>query len=412
MEKEQKAKFGRMRAQGEGPVSPCSGIWMIPGFGNTGVVRTEEGVVLVDMPVRAYLERTMGMLREVVDDPIHTVFLTHGHLDHAFHLNDLFAEAEKAGHGPPRVIAQRNIIKRFEKYRMLAGYHEHINRIQFNVPKGERAFYLPERDPDVIFDQTISDTVGGVHFHAFHEMGETDDHLWVWVPEKQTVFAGDLVIWSFPNVGNPFKVQRYTLEWAKGLEAIVAKRPEVLIPGHGPLIEGQNTIKEVLLKIAGALRYLHEEVVRRLNQGMSYEDILHDVTIPDDMLDSEFLSPRYGCPRFVVHGILRQYTGWYSGNPSHLFAPKRAEIEAEIARLTGKEAIMSHAKRLRDQGRKEMALQFVDLALAAPLEKDEERRMHSLKSELLGDLGHESKSFIAKSIYYGARDREKGLSMA
>jgi hypothetical protein len=32
--------------------------------------------------------------------------------------------------------------------------------------------------------------------------------------------------------------------------------------------------------------------------------------------------------------------------------------------------------------------------------------MHRLKAELLGAMGHEEKSFIAKSIYYTARDRE------
>jgi alkyl sulfatase BDS1-like metallo-beta-lactamase superfamily hydrolase len=336
--------------------------------------------------------------------------LTHGHFDHAFHLNHLYEEAERTGHASPRVVAHRNILKRFEKYRILAGYHEHINRVQFNVPEGSRAFPLPERDPDIVFDTSHTEKVGGMHFHAYHEIGETDDHLWVWVPEKQTVFAGDMVIWSFPNVGNPFKVQRYTLEWAKGLEAIAARHPEVLIPGHGPVVKGHDTIQRLLLKIAAVMKYLHEEVIKRLNKGMRYEDILHDVTVPKQMLDSEFLSPRYGCPRFTVHGVLRQYTGWYDGNPSNLFAPKRLEIDAEITALAGKATIMSHAKKLRDAGRAGMALQFVDIALAGTLEKDEEGEMHRLKAELLEVLGHNTKSFIAKSIYYGGRDREMRLA--
>jgi len=162
--------------------------------GGTGVEQPDEGLVVVDMPVRAYLKRTMRLLREISKNPVHTLFLTHGHLDHACHLDHLFHEAKQNGSPPPRIIAQRNILKRFQKYRMLLAFHEHINRIQFNVPEGKTAFPVPERNPEVVFDKTVSIKVGGIDFHAFHELGETDDHLWVWVPEKKTVFAGDLVI--------------------------------------------------------------------------------------------------------------------------------------------------------------------------------------------------------------------------
>ncbi len=400
-----KTQFGKLRIEGENPVNPAPGVWMMPGFGNTGVVETDEGLVLVDMPVQSYAERTMGMLRQKLKDPVHTVFLTHGHLDHAFHLDPLFNEAKRNGTSPPRVIAQRNILKRFQKYRMLSQFHEHINRIQFNIPEGEKAFTLPERNPDIIFDQTISVRVGGIDFHAFHGLGETDDHLWIWVPEKKSVFAGDFVIWSFPNVGNLFKVQRYTLEWAETLEAVVAREPEILIPGHGPVIKGHEKIREVCLKFSTALRYLHDEVIKRLNKGMWYEDIVHDISLPDHMLDNEFLAPRYGCPTFMVHGILRQYTGWYDGNPSNLLPPKKTDIFSEVVALVEKDRIMEHARQIKEEGRYAMALQFIDMVLAAQLDAKEEQEMHLLRGELLDILGHNEKSFITKSIYYRARDR-------
>ena len=408
----EKTQFGRMRIDDEKAENPAPGVWMIPGFGNTGVVETGEGLVLVDMPVQAYTERTMGMLRELTDAPVHTVFLTHGHLDHAVNTGPLFDEAVAKGCSLPRVIAHRNLVRRLNKYRMLDGYHEHINRIQFNVPDGRRAFPVPERNPDVLFDQSISVRVGGVDVHAFHGLGETDDHLWVWVPEKRAIFAGDFVIWSFPNVGNPFKVQRYTLEWAEALEAMSAKEPEILVPGHGPVIKGYENIRGVLMKFSSVLRYLHKEVIDRLNQGMWYEDILHEVSLPDHMLDDEFLAPRYGCPAFVVHGILRQYTGWYDGNPSNLFPPKRSDVASEVARLVGRDAIMTHARQLQSEGREDLALQFVDMALSAGPGAENEQEMHLLKAELLGIMGHKEGSFIAKSIYYRAREDERRRAKA
>lgn len=240
--------------------------------------------------------------------------------------------------------------------------------------------------------------MGGLELHAFHARGETDDALWLWVPQKRTVFAGDLVIYSFPNVGNPFKVQRYARDWAQALEDILAREPEYLVPGHGPLLEGKERIRSALGKTSQALRYLHREVVERLNAGMWYEDILHQVKLPPELQDDPFLAPRYGCPTFVVHGILRQYTGWYDGNPSNLFPPRRELVAREVARLAGAPRLLARARRLGERGEAALALQLVDMALAADLEQEQARAAHGLKGELLARLAGEEKSFIAWSI--------------
>jgi alkyl sulfatase BDS1-like metallo-beta-lactamase superfamily hydrolase len=408
-------KKARLNEAGTGreaqtPVNPDDGIWMFPGFGNTGAVETPEGIVLIDVPGYRWVGGMLQMLREKLSGPVHTIFLTHGHLDHALTLDAVFQEAEKKGYPPPRVIAQNNLVKRFNRYRMLQGYHDHINRIQFAVPPGVSAFPLPKRYPDITFDQSISLSVGGLYFHAYYALGETDDALWLWVPQKKTVFAGDLVIMGMPNVGNPFKVQRFALEWAEGLEAIVAKEPRIVVPGHGDVIEGEQQIREKLLTTAQALRYLHDEVVKRLNTGMWYEDILHEVDLPPGLKASEHLAPVYGCPKFVVHGILRQYSGWYDGNPSNLFPPKRIEIQKEILSLAGKDAVIKKVYALKEAGKTAMALQFVDIALAGNPDLEEARKLHRLKGELLGIMGDQEPSYIARNIFYNGHNEEMKLA--
>lgn len=409
-------KKARLREAGTGdleirPVNPAPGIWMIPSFGNTGVVETHNGLVLVDVPGIRWVGRMLEMLRDILDAPIDTIFLSHGHLDHALSLSPVFEEARKRGYPPPKVIAHRNLLSRFNRYRMLDGYHDHINRIQFAVPQGISAFPMPVINPDITFDQSISLSVGELDFHAYHAKGETDDALWVWVPEKKTVFSGDLVIFGIPNIGNPFKVQRYTLKWAQALEAIVSKEPEVLVPGHSNVIKGKETIRRYALTVSKALRFLHDEVVSRLNAGMWYEDILHEVDLPEEMKQLEELAPVYGHPKFIVHGILREYTGWYDGNPSNLFPPRRAAINREIVEIAGKDRIMDRARQLKERGDIPMALQFVDMVLCLPdLDAGEKRRMHGLKAELLGIMGDNETSYIARNIYYNGHNEEVRLS--
>jgi len=385
-------------------------IWVFPGLSNSGLVVTNEGLVLIDVPIARLIKPYLENIRKKFDGPVRTVLLTHGHADHSFSLEPLFEMARKDGQPRPTVVGHRDMVRRFGKYRMLAAYQDHINRIQFAVPEGVPAFVPPRHNPDVTFDQSLSLVVGGVDFHACHAMGETDDASWIWIPEKKIAFSGDLVISGLPNVGNPFKVQRFTLEWAEGVEAILAREPEVLVPGHGPVIKGRENIRNNLLMISRALRYLHDEVVRRLNDGMWYEDILHDVELPDDLKKAEAIAPNYGHPAFIVHGVLRQYTGWYDGNPANLFPPKKAEVAMEIASVAGKEAIMARAGQLQSEGRESMALQFVDIALAAGLGPEEARRMHRLKGELLNALGEKESSLIARNIFFNGRDKEYQLA--
>ncbi|MBW1849101.1 MAG: hypothetical protein JRJ27_18650, partial [Deltaproteobacteria bacterium] len=112
----------------------------------------------------------------------------------------------------------------------------------------------------------------------------------------------------------------------------------------------------------------------------------------------------------VIHGILRQYTGWYDGNPSNLFPPKRSDINKEIVAITGKNKIISHVHSLKDKGCEDMALQFVDMALAADNNEDEAKALHTLKAELIEAVGEKEGSLIARNIYHNGYKQEMKLT--
>ena len=107
--------------------------------------------------------------------------------------------------------------------------------------------------------------LGGTTFELRHALGETDDATWVWMPELKTVCVSDLWVWSCPNVGNPFKVQRFALGWAEALEAVAALSPDLMLPGHGAAIAGAEEIKDGCLTVARALRFLDDQVVGQLD---------------------------------------------------------------------------------------------------------------------------------------------------
>lgn len=381
------------------PEAVSDGVHLISAFGNATCIETGDGLVVVDACVRQMGPRLLQQIRLLSDAPIRYVIYTHGHFDHAFGVWALLQEAAERGRPRPVIVAHSKVRERFDRYRELAGQHDHINRIQFALPPDaqvveEAAFVYP----DVTYTDRLLLHVGDLSLELHHAMGETDDATWVWLPQRRTVCSGDLFLWSCPNIGNPFKVQRYEVEWAAALEAMAALDPEALAPGHGPAIRGAGEVRAACLDTARALRWLHNEVVRRLNAGQWAEQILAEVAaLPPELAEKPYLRPIYGCPTFIVHGILRRYAGWFDGNPARLFPARTAAIAGEVLGLAGAEQVLARARALRG-GDVQLALHLADFVIEGG-DRSCRREALKLKSELLHARADAEPSFIARNIF-------------
>jgi glyoxylase-like metal-dependent hydrolase (beta-lactamase superfamily II) len=284
--------------------------YLVPGFGNSCAFETEEGLVVFDLPIRQFARRTFKGVRSFTEKPVKYFIYSHGHFDHAFGYGIFLEEIKKKGWAMPEVIAHENCVRRFEKYQMLESYHDWINRMQFASigGRGRNSVVSSHEilDPTIILkgnDSSYHFKLGSIEFELFHDMGETDDSLWLWVPEKKIICAGDLMISGFPNVGNPYKVQRYPKDWALAMEKMMEKKAEFLVPGHGRLIEGKDNVKDALSITAEAMHFVHDEVVKRLNEGKWFEQIFHEMVeiFPNKFKESKYLREVYGSYRFAIY---------------------------------------------------------------------------------------------------------------
>jgi len=384
---------GEMRDFGEG-------LRMLQLFANVCLVESGEGVVVFDAGLPIDGQRIVGELRSVTEAPVRYIIYGHGHADHAFGTRALLEDAEERGHPRPVIVAHENLPARFDRYRRMLPYHEHINRIQFAIPEGIPAFPWDYIYPDEVFRDRLTLRLGDLTFELRHGRGETDDHLWMWIPERRALFTSDFWVWSCPNVGNPFKVQRYALEWARALEEMAALSPRLMLPGHGTALAGEGEIAEALGTVARALRHLDRQVVDMLNRGMWQEEILRSFRWPEEFAGSPYLAPIYGHPYFVVQALLRQYHGWYDGNPSHLFpAPSREVAEQVLDLAEGSSRVLKRARTLAEENRVQLALHLVDFVLDAGAEP--RREALELKARLLQALAEKEKSLIARNIFLG-----------
>ncbi|HEV8573828.1 MAG TPA: MBL fold metallo-hydrolase, partial [Dehalococcoidia bacterium] len=244
------------------PKLVTDGVAFFPALGNSSAFLGEGGILIVDTAQERFTPNVISTLRANYSQaPIEAIVYTHGHIDHVTGADAMIAEAEKRGDSRPHIFAQRDLPRRFDRYRLLAAQNDHINRIQFNLPTEARPFTDAKLTyPDTVYDEGIITTVGGTVFEFHHCRGETDDETWVWCPSKRVLCTGDTFVWCSPNAGNPYKVQRYALDWARGLEQMAVLRPLHLLPGHGPPMSGEEEIQEALLSTARFLRSIHDQV--------------------------------------------------------------------------------------------------------------------------------------------------------
>jgi alkyl sulfatase BDS1-like metallo-beta-lactamase superfamily hydrolase len=238
-----------------------------------------------------------------------------------------------------------------------------------------------------------------VRFELHHAKGETDDHTWLFCPDRGVLCPGDLFIWAVPNAGNPQKVQRYPWSWAAALRDMAACEPRTLCPGHGAAVVGDPAlVQRMLLETAEYLELLVSRTLKVMEQGSPpHVDVVRAVEIP--VSDSPWLQPVYDDPEFVVRSVVRYYGGWYTGRPSELRPAPRADVAAEVASLAGGAVeLAERAARLSDRDLR-LACHLADFALeAAPGDEAVQR----IVAELYERRAREETSLMGVNLFRSA----------
>ncbi len=369
--------------------------------GNVTAVRTAEGLVVIDSGSALTARKIYDVLRAWDPSPIHTVILTHGHVDHAMGVRLFDVEAKLRGEPAIRVIGQRNVPARFDRYRATAGFNANINGRQFGVPD----FKWPEqyRYPDLTYEGELTITVGGIVLELHHAMAETDDHTWTWIPHRKAIVSGDLVIWAVPNCGNPQKVQRYCKPWADAFRAMSAKAAEILVPGHGPATFGTERVTRLLGDSAALLDSIHDQAVALMNQGRTLDQVVAGVKIPHHLLERPYLQPTYDDPEFLIRNVWRLYGGWWDGDPAHLKPAPAADLARELAALAGGAGkLAERAAILAERGELRLAGHLAEFAAqAAPQDAD----VHRARAAVNEKRAAVESTLMARGVF-GAAARE------
>jgi glyoxylase-like metal-dependent hydrolase (beta-lactamase superfamily II) len=305
---------------------------------NAVLFETDAGLVLVDVGMGPGGPAVVEAMRSVSDKPLHTLIYTHGHVDHA---NGAWALPD-AGEMPQQIVAHEAITKRFERYIGLRGSMAHYMSQPANQVPAKRDDYVW---PTLTFEDRLELEIGGEIFVLQHHKGETDDHLYVWVPSRGALASGDFYQGFLPNAGNGKRAQRHVAEWIVALREMANLQPGVLLPAHGDASTDTAEIQRSFRLLADALEHIRKHTIAGLNAGLRKDEIFGSLEWPDRFANDPTLNIQYVTPQDISKMVLKRYTGWWDDLPSN-WSPALMQDQARtiVEMAGGMQALDTHAR--------------------------------------------------------------------
>lgn len=336
-------------------------IYMAKGFGNTFLVTTPGGNVIIDTSLASNAIKHKKLLDEVDDRAPKYIIVTHAHGDHIGGVSTWKTPTTK-------VIQQEHAGEFMHYQERLKGFFTRRNAAQFGFDLAEfdhvkTENYAADIPADIMFRDKHSFELGGLTFDVLSTPSETHDALSVWIPERKAVFVGDLYYQSFPNIYTLRGTKpRWALDYVNSLQKVMDLEPEILIPSHGGQIRGRDKIQETLGQYRDAILYVHDAVVQGMNAGKSVDELAANIRLPKNLELPEI----YGRVDWSVRGIYLGYAGWFDGNPSTMLGvDQRQSQDTLIALAGGPDAVATQAEALLNNKEYDKALSLADVVLAS-----------------------------------------------
>jgi alkyl sulfatase BDS1-like metallo-beta-lactamase superfamily hydrolase len=335
-------------------------IYQAIGFGNTFMVVTEAGNVIIDTSMPFNAARHKQLLQAENAGPVKYIILTHAHGDHTGGV-PIWKQPDT------QIIAQKDHAE-FQHYqRRLNGFFARRNAAQFSLqipdPGPWPGNYGAKIEPTILFDDKYEFELGGVKFEVFSTPGETPDHATVWIPKYKAAFIGDNFYTSFPNIYTLRGTKpRWALDYINSLNKVLALKPDIVLPSHGAPITGAAEIVKQLTRYRDAIQYVHDETVKGMNAGKDVWTLMNEIKLPPDLDIGE----GYGKLSWSVRGIFEGYAGWFDLNPGTMYEKPVSSVYPDVVKLAGgPDAVAKLAIERAQAGQAVEALHLSDMALAA-----------------------------------------------
>ena len=398
------------------------GIYQIRGYdlSNMTIIEGKTGWIIVDpLTAKETAAEAIKLARKHLKArPIVAVIFTHSHIDHFGGVYGVLpTPAERKN---LRVIAPEGFMEEATSENILAG-----------IAMGRRSFFMfgkrlqkTERghisnglgkftaygsfsilNPTEIVHKTPQKMeIDGVEF-VFQNAAESEApaELTFYLPERKAFCGAEVVSRNMHNIYTLRGAKvRDSLKWSGYIDEIlnIFGDAEIYFASHHWPIWGKKRIVDFLKKQRDTYKYIHDQTVRMLNQGLTPREISETIKLPESLSKTFSNRGYYGTLRHNAKAVYQSYLGWYDGNPANLNPlPPTESAERYIKLMGGGSKVLEAAREAFEKGEYRWVAQLLNhLVFAEP----GNGQAKALLAQAYDQLGYQSESGPWRDVYLTA----------
>jgi len=418
-------EFGKMFSEGVQKASDAP-VWLYTnvngGIPNTVVIEGETGLIIVDTTLKLEDgQKTLEMIRERTDKPVKAVIYTHHHNDHVGGAA-AFVDPADARDGTVPVIAAANFVREMQD--------ENAVTIQI---MGMRALYMSGTllddgtdgkdyhvglggrikpgtmgyvEPNTFVDGTREMTIDGIRMELFQTGGEAASHMAIYLPDYEMILSGDEIQGpTFPNLHSLRGTKpRDANAWIDAIDHMRAYSPKVMVPSHGPIVEGREEVEHIFRTYRDAIQWTHDQAVRLINQGYTQEELAEALPrLPEHLTITPWTREVYGTVKHSVRNYFTGYISWFDGDAATLNPTPRVErARRTVALMGGRDRVFAEAEKAMAGGDPQWASEL--LTYLVRIDHDD-TAARALKARAFRQIGYQTLNTNWRGFYLtGAKE--------
>jgi len=413
------------------------GLYQVRGFSlaNMTIVEGRTGVIVID-PLSTVASAKEGLdlyFAHRPKRPVVAVIYTHSHSDHYGGAKGVATEADVRA-GRTKVYAPAGFLEAAVSESVIAG-NAMGRRAQFQfgapLPRGPQGNVdaglgkidsrgFPGRSiiapTDSITLPVEPRTIDGVAI-TFHlaPASEAPAEMHLYFPQLKVLDTAENATHTLHNL-LPLRGTevRDAKGWSKylgdALDRFGAGTDIVIAQHHWPVWGHDNAVRH-LEQQRDLYKYVHDQTVRMMNQGMAPTEIAETLRLPAGLEDVWAARGYYGTLSHDAKAVYQKYLGWYDGNPAVLNAlPPEPAAKKYVEYMGGSQAIIAKARDDFRQGNYRWVAQVMDQVVYAEPSNTEAR---ALAADAFEQLGYLAESATWRNAYLlGARELRSGVPQA
>jgi len=279
-----------------------------PGFAvesNSVFIIGDDNVIVVDAQSNlGTTTEVLAALRKLTNKPVRYVVNTHWHDDHVVGnqvYRDAFPQVDFVAHENvrPYLLTKGAVARKQWHEGGLSGFVEQLRGIlksnknsageplteeqrtslASDIVLGEGYLTVPADFqpllPTVAVENQLTLFQGSrVIEIRYLGRGHTSGDLIIHLPKEHIVVTGDLVVWPIPLIGGD---QSHVGDWGATLEKVLALKPTIVIPGHGPIMREDSYVQQ-MIKLMTSLK---QQTAAAVARGENLDQVRKSVNLVD-----------------------------------------------------------------------------------------------------------------------------------